>query len=157
MTTCGSSASILCPTNWTGHERSGAHEALTPDEATAQGVKASVVIEAAGNGPALETAIGLTAPGGRTITVGLPRPETRISVSPLGGFVAEGRSLIGSYLGSSVPSRDIPRFVELWRAGRLPSRSWSPRGSRSMTSTPGWSSWRTVERSAMSSSSAESR
>ncbi len=97
----------------------GAHEALTPDEATAQGVKAAVVIEAAGNGPALEAAIGLTAPGGRTITVGLPRPETRISVSPL-GFVAEGRSLIGSYLGSSVPSRDIPRFVELWRAGRLP-------------------------------------
>jgi alcohol dehydrogenase len=36
------------------------------------------------------------------------------------GFVAEGRSLIGSYLGSAVPARDIPRFVELWRAGRLP-------------------------------------
>ncbi len=40
-------------------------------------------------------------------------------MSPL-GFVAEGRSLIGSYLGSAVPARDIPRFVELWRAGRLP-------------------------------------
>jgi alcohol dehydrogenase len=36
------------------------------------------------------------------------------------GFVAEGRSLIGSYLGSAVPARDIPRFVALWRAGRLP-------------------------------------
>jgi Zn-dependent alcohol dehydrogenase len=35
-------------------------------------------------------------------------------------LVAEGRSLIGSYLGSAVPARDIPRFVELWRAGRLP-------------------------------------
>jgi Zn-dependent alcohol dehydrogenase len=40
-------------------------------------------------------------------------------LSPL-GFVAEGRSLIGSYLGSAVPSHDIPRFVEMWRAGRLP-------------------------------------
>jgi alcohol dehydrogenase len=40
-------------------------------------------------------------------------------VSPL-GFVAEGRSLIGSYLGSAVPSHDIPHFVGLWRAGRLP-------------------------------------
>ena len=39
------------------------------------------------------------------------------------GFVAEGRSLIGSYLGSAVPARDIPRFVELWRAGRLPVES----------------------------------
>ena len=35
------------------------------------------------------------------------------------GFVAEGRSLIGSYLGSSVPARDIPRFVQMWRDGRL--------------------------------------
>lgn len=97
----------------------GAHSVLTPDQAIDEGVKAPIVVEAAGNGPALETAIGLTAPGGRTITVGLPRPDARISVSPL-GFVAEGRSLIGSYLGSSVPSRDIPQFVELWRAGRLP-------------------------------------
>jgi alcohol dehydrogenase len=54
--------------------------------------------------------------------VGLPRPDARITLSPL-GFVAEGRSLIGSYLGSALPSRDIPHFVELWRAGRLPVES----------------------------------
>jgi alcohol dehydrogenase len=40
-------------------------------------------------------------------------------LSPL-AFVAEGRSLIGSYLGSAVPAHDIPHFVGLWRAGRLP-------------------------------------
>lgn len=40
-------------------------------------------------------------------------------MSPL-SLVAEGRTLIGSYLGSAVPARDIPRFVELWRAGKLP-------------------------------------
>lgn len=95
----------------------GVHEAYTPEQA--DGLKADVVIEAAGHPAALETSITLTGPGGRTITVGLPRPDARISVSPL-GFVAEGRSLIGSYLGSAVPARDIPRFVELWRAGRLP-------------------------------------
>ncbi|OHT92525.1 alcohol dehydrogenase catalytic domain-containing protein [Mycobacterium syngnathidarum] len=95
----------------------GVHEAYTPEQA--DGLKADVVIEAAGHPAALETSIALTGPGGRTITVGLPRPDARISVSPL-GFVAEGRSLIGSYLGSAVPARDIPRFVELWRAGRLP-------------------------------------
>ena len=97
----------------------GAHEAYTPQEAAEGGVRADVVVEAAGHPAALETAIGLTAPGGRTITVGLPPPSARVSLSPL-GFVAEGRSLIGSYLGSSVPSRDIPRFVSLWRSGRLP-------------------------------------
>jgi alcohol dehydrogenase len=100
----------------------GAHAAYTPDEARDHNLKAAVVIEAVGHPSALETAIGLTAPGGRTVTVGLPRPDARISVSPL-GFVAEGRSLIGSYLGSAVPSQDIPHFVELWRAGRLPVES----------------------------------
>lgn len=100
----------------------GAHEAYTPDEATQRGLLGAVVVEAAGHPRALTTAIDLTAPGGRTITVGLPHPEARISVSPL-GFVAEGRSLIGSYLGSAVPSRDIPRFVDLWRSGRLPVES----------------------------------
>jgi alcohol dehydrogenase len=97
----------------------GAHQTYTPEQAAERGVKAAVVVEAVGHPAALETAIALTAPGGRTITVGLPPPAARISVSPL-GFVAEGRSLIGSYLGSAVPSRDIPRFVELWRSGRLP-------------------------------------
>lgn len=95
----------------------GVHETYTPEQAA--DLKADVVIEAAGHPAALETSIALTGPGGRTITVGLPRPDARISVSPL-GFVAEGRSLIGSYLGSAVPARDIPRFVELWRTGRLP-------------------------------------
>ena len=27
---------------------------------------------------------------------------------------------MGSYLGSAVPSRDIPTYVEMWREGRLP-------------------------------------
>lgn len=100
----------------------GAHEVYTPDQAAAAGLKAPVVIEAVGNARALEAAVALTAPGGSTITVGLPHPDARITLSPL-GFVAEGRSLIGSYLGSAVPARDIPRFVALWRSGRLPVES----------------------------------
>lgn len=97
----------------------GAHRALTPDAAAAGGVKGHVVIEAAGNVRALEGAIGLTGAGGTTVTVGLPHPDARITVSPL-GFVAEGRSLVGSYLGSAVPARDVPAFEQLWREGRLP-------------------------------------
>ncbi|MEB3071169.1 alcohol dehydrogenase catalytic domain-containing protein [[Mycobacterium] vasticus] len=97
----------------------GAQQVMTPAQAGESGLRAPVVIEAAGHPAALQTAIELTAPGGRTITVGLPPPDARISLSPL-DLVAHGRSLIGSYLGSAVPARDIPRFVELWRAGRLP-------------------------------------
>lgn len=97
----------------------GAVAAYSPVDAAGAGIQAPIVIEAAGNARALEAAIGFTSPGGRTITVGLPPADARISVSPT-ALVAEGRSIIGSYLGSAVPSRDIPTFVELWRAGRLP-------------------------------------
>jgi alcohol dehydrogenase len=35
-------------------------------------------------------------------------------------LIAEERTLKGSYIGSCVPSRDVPRFVDLFQAGRLP-------------------------------------
>ena len=35
-------------------------------------------------------------------------------------LTSEARSVIGSYLGSAVPSRDIPRYEQLWRDGDLP-------------------------------------
>ena len=97
----------------------GVVAAYSPDEALEAGIRGAVVIEAAGAIPAFESALALTAPGGRTVTVGLPAPGRMAQVSPL-TLVAEGRTVIGSYLGSSVPTRDIPAFVEMWRAGRLP-------------------------------------
>ena len=98
---------------------SGVDETYTPAELLAAGIKAPVVIEAAGNARAFETAVQATAPGGRTVTVGLPAPDARSSISPL-ILTAEARTIIGSYLGSAVPSRDIPFFAQLWREGRLP-------------------------------------
>ncbi|MBG6237774.1 alcohol dehydrogenase [Mycetocola sp. CAN_C7] len=97
----------------------GASAAYSPADAAELGVKSATVIEAAGNVRAFETAVALTAPGGTTITVGLPSPTARAEVSPL-GLVAEARTIVGSYLGSAVPARDIPIFADLWRAGRLP-------------------------------------
>jgi alcohol dehydrogenase len=97
----------------------GVEAAYTPADATAAGVRAEVVIEAVGRAVAFETALALTAPGGRTVTVGLPAPDDLATISPL-TLVAEGRTVIGSYLGSSIPARDIPRFIDLWREGRLP-------------------------------------
>jgi Zn-dependent alcohol dehydrogenase len=97
----------------------GASETFTPAALAESGCRAPVVIEAAGSARAFETAFAATEPGGRTVTVGLPSPEARVSLSPL-TFTAEARTVVGSYLGSAVASRDIPRYVELWRAGRLP-------------------------------------
>lgn len=97
----------------------GADAVYAPEEAVDAGIRAPLVVEAAGHARAFETAIMLTAPGGRTVTVGLPSPTARSEISPL-LITAEARTIIGSYLGSAVPSRDIPRYAQLWREGRLP-------------------------------------
>ncbi|GGH49314.1 alcohol dehydrogenase catalytic domain-containing protein [Microbacterium album] len=97
----------------------GASAAYTPAEVAEQGITATHVMECAGHPRAFETAFEATRPGGRTVTVGLPDPAARASISPL-RITGEARTIIGSYLGSSVPARDIPRFAEWWRAGRLP-------------------------------------
>ena len=97
----------------------GAAAAHLPADSIDLGVRSPVVIEAAGSARAFETALALTEPGGTTVTVGLAAPDARAAVSPL-LLTAEARTIVGSYLGSAVPRRDIPRYVEMWRAGRLP-------------------------------------
>ncbi|GAA1109944.1 zinc-dependent alcohol dehydrogenase family protein [Kribbella jejuensis] len=85
--------------------------------ATAGG--AEYTFETVGNANVLAQAYAATRRGGTTITVGLPHPSQSFSV-PAVSLVAEERTVKGSYLGSSVPSRDIPRYVALYQAGRLP-------------------------------------
>jgi alcohol dehydrogenase len=75
--------------------------------------------ELAGSVPALELAYNITRRGGTTVTAGLPHPDKRLSISPV-QLVAEERTLKGSYIGTSVPSRDLPRYIQLYLDGRLP-------------------------------------
>lgn len=98
----------------------GAHRTYTPAEVMEQGIKASHVLECAGNAKAFEMAVKVTGPGGRTVTVGLPAPTAIAEITPL-TLTAEARTIIGSYLGSAVPSRDIPQYVQWWREGKLPA------------------------------------
>jgi alcohol dehydrogenase len=39
---------------------------------------------------------------------------------PAVSIVGEERTIKGSYMGSAVPRRDLPRFLTLYQAGRLP-------------------------------------
>ncbi|WP_027415533.1 zinc-dependent alcohol dehydrogenase family protein [Aneurinibacillus terranovensis] len=75
--------------------------------------------ETAGVVPAMNVAYGITKRGGTTVTTGLPHPDHHFSF-PQVTLTAEERTLKGSYVGSCVPSRDIPRFIELYKQGRLP-------------------------------------
>lgn len=86
-------------------------------ECSCGGVDAA--LEFAGSARALEGAFAMTRRGGSTISAGLTNPAATLNISPL-TLVAEERILRGSYLGSGVPSRDIPRFLGLHRRGKLP-------------------------------------
>ncbi|MEZ5156931.1 MAG: zinc-dependent alcohol dehydrogenase family protein [Solirubrobacterales bacterium] len=75
-------------------------------------------IETVGSARVLTEAYEATRRGGTTTTVGLPDPSQMLSI-PAVSLVAEERTLRGSYLGSSVPARDLPKFIDLYRQGRL--------------------------------------
>lgn len=86
-------------------------------EATGGGVEYS--FETAGAFPAMEVAYGITKRGGTTVTTGLPDPKHHFSF-PYVSLTAEERTLKGSYVGGCVPKRDIPKFINLLKQGRLP-------------------------------------
>ncbi len=97
--------------------------ACHPDEAAATVARltggADVAIETVGRAAVLAEAYRVTRRGGRTVTVGLPNPAEMLSI-PAVSLVGDGKTIIGSYMGSAIPRRDIPRYIALWRAGRLP-------------------------------------
>jgi alcohol dehydrogenase len=102
----------------------GALAALPPDAAP-EALRdhlpsgADVVIETVGRASVLAAAYQAVKRGGRCVTVGLPAPRELLEI-PAVSLVADAKTLMGSYMGSAIPSRDIPRYVALWRAGRLP-------------------------------------
>ena len=85
-------------------------------ELTAGG--AEFAFEAVGSAAVLAQAYAATRRGGTTVTVGLPAPEQMLSI-PAISLVAHERRLLGSFMGSSVPQRDIPRLIALRRSGAL--------------------------------------
>ncbi len=95
----------------------GATAALHPDEVGE--LRVGYAFEAAGHPAVLQAAYSATARGGTTVAIGLPHPDRELTLNAL-SLVAESRTLVGSYLGSAVPQRDIPLLVSLWQAGRLP-------------------------------------
>ena len=78
-----------------------------------------IAIETAGSGRALKLAYDITRRGGTTVVAGMPGPEAEINLSHL-KIAAEERCIRGSYMGSCVAKRDIPRYLNMFNAGILP-------------------------------------
>ncbi|MEP9376764.1 zinc-dependent alcohol dehydrogenase family protein [Aquabacter sp. CN5-332] len=98
---------------------------LATDPEAAEEIRAATgggvdhALEMAGSAPAFELAYKITKRGGTTASAGLANPNARISLSPV-HIVADERVIKGSYQGSCVPPRDIPRFIALYQRGKLP-------------------------------------
>src|SRR5437016_11257022 len=75
--------------------------------------------EMAGSVRAMDFAYKITRRGGTTVTAGLPPPDHSFAL-PQVNLVAEERTVKGSYIGTCVPTRDLPRYIELYRRGKLP-------------------------------------
>jgi alcohol dehydrogenase len=102
----------------------GATHAYAPGEAETAvpeltGGGAEFTFEAAGAPAVVEAAFRATRRGGSTVVMGLPHPSRTLTLQAL-AFAGQGKSLVGSYMGSASPQRDIPRYLDLWRGGRMP-------------------------------------
>jgi alcohol dehydrogenase len=78
-----------------------------------------VAIEATAHAPVVLQALTATAPCGMAIALGITNPATTVPIPPL--LLTGGeRTLRGSFMGASVPRRDIPTYIRLWQSGKLP-------------------------------------
>lgn len=101
------------------------HGVLAGDDAVEEvreltGGGVTVAVEAAGHPAALATAYAAAGVGGRVVVAGLPHPRHTVDV-PIASLVGEEKSILGSYMGSAVPRRDLPRLFDLYAAGLLPA------------------------------------
>ncbi|QTG82989.1 zinc-dependent alcohol dehydrogenase family protein [Arthrobacter crystallopoietes] len=102
----------------------GATAVGTPDDAAAliavaTGDGVDVVVEAVGSAKVIASCLEHVTRGGAVVSVGLPHPSAELTVPAL-QFAGAGKRLLGSYMGDAVPERDIPLYLEHWRAGKLP-------------------------------------
>ena len=75
--------------------------------------------EMAGSIRALALATDMLVRGGSVVTAGLS-PASATYPLAHSSLVGDEKSIRGSYMGSCVPERDVPAFIELYKQGRLP-------------------------------------
>lgn len=76
-----------------------------------------VAIDNTGNTKVIELAYEITSSTGRTILVGVPKKNDKISIYSLP--LHFDKILKGSHGGGTEPSEDIPRYLNLYKKGRL--------------------------------------
>lgn len=78
---------------------------------------ADVVIDTTGNPRIIEEAYNLTNPDGKTILVGVPKKGENINIYSLP--LHFNKQLTGSHGGDAIPDIEIPRLINLMKAGKM--------------------------------------
>lgn len=87
-------------------------------QAAAEGRGLDAVFVTVGSAQAAESGLRMLHAGGTLVIVGLPSPRERMSfVMREVGWA--GQHIVGSTMGSTRLSEDIPWLIDLWRQGRL--------------------------------------
>jgi Zn-dependent alcohol dehydrogenase len=96
-----------------GHEDvAGALAAIRPDGL-------DWAVEAIGRPETLRQAFEALCPGGTLVAIGLGAAGQELHL-PINPLVQRERRIVGSLYGSANPLLDVPKLLELYRAGRLP-------------------------------------
>jgi S-(hydroxymethyl)glutathione dehydrogenase/alcohol dehydrogenase len=74
--------------------------------------------EVVGDADLVVLALELTRPGGTCVTIGAARPGAELRL-PARSFMMTEKHLTGTLMGHSLPQRDIPKIVDLYRAGQI--------------------------------------
>ncbi len=82
------------------------------------GRAADYVFVTVGSTKAMEESIAMAAARGQVVWVGIPKVTDTVPVSPFALF-REERSVAGCWMGSTNLKNDIPKLVNLYKAGRL--------------------------------------
>jgi Zn-dependent alcohol dehydrogenase len=114
----------LVPGKREAARRFGASHAAGPDGALdlvhdlTDGRGADYVFVTAGSARAIDLGMALVRRGGALVAVGMP-PDGVATEVEMGYLATDGRRILGSKMGSSVPTEDVPMLVDLYRAGHL--------------------------------------
>jgi Zn-dependent alcohol dehydrogenase len=82
-----------------------------------------VIVDTSGHPPSIAETIPLLGNDGRYIMVGQPKPGESVELSMANHLFGgtEGKTIIATQGGRFRPERDIPRFIQMYRAGLLDS------------------------------------
>ena len=83
------------------------------------GIGVDYAFDAVGRAALVQAGLAACRNGGTTVAVGAAPMEDAITVAPAALFTLSEKKLLGCALGSCNSVREVPRFLALWRAGRL--------------------------------------